>query len=83
MKKLFQKILVKVFKKVIKKAESTEVENPEPIVPATESEGETNQPQEASAKSKEPMWVIVLKVISYIIGLILGGVVTTSCASHF
>ena len=29
---------------------------------------------------KEPWWVIALKAIAYIIGLILGGIGTTSCA---
>lgn len=38
--------------------------------------------QETSVNSKDPMWIIVLKVIAYIIGLILGGVVTASCAGH-
>ena len=35
----------------------------------------------AGVKANDPWWVIVLKVISYIIGLILGGAVTTSCAT--
>ena len=35
----------------------------------------------AGVKASDPWWVIVLKVISYIIGLILGGAVTTSCAT--
>lgn len=39
--------------------------------------------QEAGIKTKDPWWVIVLKVIAYIIGLLLGGAVTTSCASYF
>ena len=38
--------------------------------------------QEAGVKTNDPWWVIVLKVIAYIIGLVLGGAVTTSCASH-
>ncbi len=33
--------------------------------------------QEAGIKTTDPWWVIVLKVVAYIIGLILGGVVTT------
>ena len=37
--------------------------------------------QEAGVKTNDPWWVIVLKVIAYILGLILGGAVTTSCAS--
>jgi hypothetical protein len=35
----------------------------------------------AGVKANDPWWVIVLKVISYIIGLILGGAVTNGCAS--
>jgi len=37
---------------------------------------------EAGVKAKDPWWVIVLKVIAYVIGLLLGGAVSTSCASH-
>jgi hypothetical protein len=37
--------------------------------------------QEAGVKTNDPWWVIVLKVIAYILGLVLGGAVTTSCAS--
>ena len=37
----------------------------------------------AGVKTNDPWWVIVLKVVAYIIGLLLGGVVTTSCASYF
>ena len=32
-------------------------------------------------KVSDPWWVIVLKVVSYLIGLILAGAATTSCAS--
>lgn len=38
--------------------------------------------QDAGVKTTDPWWTIVLKVLAYIIGLILGGAVTTSCASH-
>lgn len=38
--------------------------------------------QEAGLKINDPWWVIVLKVITYILGLLLGGVVTTSCAGN-
>ena len=38
--------------------------------------------QEAGIKITDPWWVIVLKVLAYIIGLLLGGAITTSCASH-
>ena len=37
----------------------------------------------AGVKTNDPWWVIVLKVVAYIIGLLLGGAATTSCASHF
>ena len=39
--------------------------------------------QQAGLKVNDPWWIVVLKVIAYIIGLLLGGVVTTSCASYF
>lgn len=42
-----------------------------------------NDPEEAvkaGIKVGDPWWVIVLKAIAYIIGLILGGAATTSCA---
>ena len=39
--------------------------------------------QEAGLKINDPWWVVVLKVLSYVIGLLLGGTVTTSCVSHF
>ena len=38
--------------------------------------------QEAGLKTNDPWWVIVLKVVAYIIGLLLGGTLTTSCVSH-
>lgn len=37
--------------------------------------------QEAGIKTNDPWWVIVLKVLAYLIGLLLGGAVTTSCAA--
>ena len=36
---------------------------------------------EAGVKAKDPWWVIVLKVIAYVIGLLLGGTLSTSAAS--
>jgi hypothetical protein len=36
----------------------------------------------AGIKTKDPWWVIVLKVIAYVIGLLLGGAVSTSCAAQ-
>jgi len=38
--------------------------------------------QEAGIKANDPWWIIVLKIVAYVVGLILAGVVTTSCASH-
>ena len=38
--------------------------------------------QEAGMKLNDPWWVIVLKVLGYVIGLLLGGAAITSCASH-
>ncbi len=37
--------------------------------------------QEAGVKTNDPWWVIVLKILAYIIGLVLAGAATTSCAS--
>ena len=37
--------------------------------------------QEAGIKIGDPWWVIVLKVLAYVIGLLLGGAITTSCAA--
>ena len=38
--------------------------------------------QEAGVKTNNPWWVILLKVLAYLTGLLLGGVVTTSCTAH-
>lgn len=38
--------------------------------------------REAGVKTNDPRWVIVLKVLAYLIGLLLGGAMTTSCASY-
>lgn len=65
MKKLFQKLL----QKFIKKAATKAVSNNDVVIPEVEP-----------VKSKDPWWVILLKILSYIISLILGGVVT-SCAN--
>ena len=35
--------------------------------------------QEAGVQTNDPWWIIVLKVVSYIIGLILAGVATAGC----
>lgn len=37
--------------------------------------------QEAGIKTNDPWWVIVLKVLAYLIGLLLAGAATTSCAA--
>ncbi len=37
--------------------------------------------QEAGVQTSDPWWVIALKVVAYLIGLILAGAATTSCAS--
>ena len=65
MKKLFQKLL----QKFVKKAATKAVSNNDVVIPEVEP-----------VKSKDPWWVILLKILSYIISLILGGVVT-SCAN--
>ena len=36
--------------------------------------------QQSGIKVNDPWWVIVLKVVSYLIGLILAGAATASCA---
>lgn len=38
--------------------------------------------QEAGVKTNDPWWVIVLKVLAYVIGLLLGGTVTMNAASN-
>lgn len=37
--------------------------------------------REAGIKTNDPWWVIVLKVLAYLIGLLLAGAATTSCAA--
>lgn len=44
--------------------------------------GDPDKAQEAGVNSNDPWWVIVLKVLAYLIGLLLGGAVTTSCVPH-
>lgn len=36
--------------------------------------------QQSGVNASDPWWVIMLKVIAYVIGLVLAGVATTSCA---
>ena len=76
MKKLLQKIV----SKLIKKAVSTEVPEVEPSVLDSEPDVVPNTPEPA-IKPKSPWWVIVLKILSYIISLIIGGF-ATSCVPH-
>ena len=38
--------------------------------------------QEAGVKTNDPWWIIVLKVLAYVIGLQLGGTVTMNAASN-
>ncbi len=80
MKKIFQKLLSKLIKKAVKKAVSSEVPEVEPII--FESEPDVvSIPQDSAIKTKDPLWVIILKILSYIITLILG-FVTSSCTGH-
>ncbi len=37
--------------------------------------------QEIGIKATGPWWVIVLKVVAYVIGLLLAGAATTGCAA--
>lgn len=87
MKKIFQKLLAKFIKKAINKSVKKEESNsyaPEmkALEPDFEPEHDSEKIPDVTVESKYPWWVIVLKVLAYVIGLILGGVVTTSCASH-
>lgn len=59
----------KLFQKFLQKFIKKDVSNNDVVIPEVEP-----------AKSKDPWWVILLKILSYIISLILGGVVT-SCAN--
>ena len=85
MKKLFQKILQKLLKKAVKKAVSNtnKATAPEVVIPNPEPvEGDVpTTSQESAIKPKDPIWVIILKILSYIITLILG-FVTSSCTGH-
>ena len=59
----------KLFQKFLQKFIKKDVSNNDVVIPEVEP-----------VKSKDPWWVILLKILSYIISLILGGVVT-SCAN--
>lgn len=80
MKKLFQKLLQKLVKKVVKKAVSNNqvaVPETDPITLDSESDVAPDNAQASAVKTKDPWWVLFLKVLSYIISIILGGVVTS------
>ena len=81
MKKIFQKLLGKLIKKAVKKTVDAAVENPEILVPVSEQGSGPDKLPDVSVKPKDPMWVIILKILSYIITLILG-FVSSSCTSH-
>ena len=36
---------------------------------------------EAGVNANDPWWVIVLKVLAYVIGLVVAGAATTSCST--
>ena len=38
--------------------------------------------REAGIKVNVPCWMIMMKVLAYVIGLLLGGTFTTSCAHY-
>ena len=82
MKKLFQKLLGKLIKKAVKKSVDAAVENPEILVPTSEQETDPDKVPDVSVKPKDPIRVISLKILSYIITLILG-FVTSSCTHLF
>ena len=81
MKKIIQKLLGKLIKKAVKKTVDAAVENPEILVPSSEHESAPDKVSDISVKPKDPIWVTILKILSYIITLILG-FVTSSCTGH-
>lgn len=40
-----------------------------------------DEAKKAGIKVSDPWWVILLKVVAYAIGLVLGGTLTVSCAN--
>ena len=40
-----------------------------------------SEAEKAKVKASDPWWVIALKVVSYLIGLVLAGAATASCTS--
>ena len=74
MKRLFQKILVKVFKRAVRKAVTNHdvVPDVEPVIPEEEPAGD----------GKKAVWFIIQTLIS-ILTAILTALGATSCVSHF
>ncbi len=79
MKKLFQKILVKVFKKVIKKAES----NNDVVVPEVVDDPVEPVEGEPVDNSKKVFWKFVIQTLISILTAILTALGASSCVSHF
>lgn len=77
MKKLFQKILVKVFKKVIKKAES----NNDVVVPEVVSDSVEPVEGEPADNSKKVFWKFVIQTLISILTAILTALGASSCMS--
>lgn len=76
MKRLFQKILVKVFKKAVKKAVSNNdvvVPEMEPVIPDEEPSGDGNK----------AVWRFIIQTLISILTAILTALGATSCVSHF
>ena len=76
MKKLFQKILVKVFKRAVKKAVSNNdvvVPEVEPVIPDEEPAGD----------GKKAVWRFIIQTLISILTAILTALGATSCVSHF
>lgn len=77
MKKLFQKILVKVFKKVIKKAES----NNDVVLPEVVDDPVEPVEGEPIDNSKKVFWKFVIQTLISILTAILTALGASSCMS--
>lgn len=77
MKKLFQKILVKVFKKVINKAES----NNDVVVPEVVDDPVEPVEGESVDNSKKAFWKFVIQTLISILTAILTALGASSCMS--
>lgn len=77
MKKLFQKILVKVFKKVIKKAES----NNDVVLPEVVDDPVEPVEGEPADNSKKVFWKFVIQTLISILTAILTALGASSCMS--